>query len=306
MGGDGYDSNEVCFCFLSFCFLSFCLLSSLLSFRFLSFCFLSFCFLSFCFLSFCFLSFCCLFLLSLFFVFSLFAFSLFAFSLFVFSLFAFSLFVFSLFVFSLFVFSLFVFSLFFFSLFFFSLFFFSLFVFSLFVFSLFVFSLFVFSLFVFSLFVFSLFFSLFPLFSPHFLLFRFSFRYEDGSFDVVLDKGALDALVSEDTESVRDDAQRMFCEIARVLRPKGRYMCVTLAQEHVLSRLLTFFGQIGWNLRITRLAATPDSPLCPFFVIATSVKEGGDVVEISDDKYPFLFVLFLVHFTIKFLNNSVP
>eukprot|EP00026_Physarum_polycephalum_P003144 Phypoly_transcript_03153.p1 GENE.Phypoly_transcript_03153~~Phypoly_transcript_03153.p1 ORF type:complete len:779 (+),score=240.35 Phypoly_transcript_03153:50-2338(+) len=110
-------------------------------------------------------------------------------------------------------------------------------------------------------------------------------KYEDASFDLVLDKGALDALVSEDTESVRDDAQRMFKEIARVLRPGGRYVCVTLAQEHVLSKLLAFFGAIAWKLRIVRLAATPESPLCPFFVVATSVKEGGEQVEIVDEKH---------------------
>lgn len=102
----------------------------------------------------------------------------------------------------------------------------------------------------------------------------------------MLDKGALDALVSEDTESVRDDAQRMFREIARVLRPGGRYVCVTLAQEHVLSKLLAFFGAIAWKLRIVRLPATPESPLCPFFVVATSVKEGGDKVELVDEQYP--------------------
>lgn len=102
----------------------------------------------------------------------------------------------------------------------------------------------------------------------------------------MLDKGALDALVSEDTDSVRDDAQRMFREIARVLRPGGRYVCVTLAQEHVLKRLLSFFGEIGWKLKIVRLAATPESPLCPFFVVATSTKDAGKNVEMVEEKYP--------------------
>lgn len=111
----------------------------------------------------------------------------------------------------------------------------------------------------------------------------------------MLDKGALDALVSEDTDSVRDDAQSMFREIARVLRPGGRYVCVTLAQEHVLKRVLSFFGDISWKLKIVRLAATLESPLCPFFVVATSTKEGGQNVEFIDDKYLF-FISFQKNF----------
>jgi len=78
----------------------------------------------------------------------------------------------------------------------------------------------------------------------------------------------------------------MFQEISRVLRPGGRYVCVTLAQEHVLKRILSFFGE-NWQLRIVRLSATLESPLCPFFVVATKSKEGGKTVELVDDKYPF-------------------
>lgn len=78
----------------------------------------------------------------------------------------------------------------------------------------------------------------------------------------------------------------MFAEIGRVLRAGGRYCCVTLAQAHVLRWLLAFFGNSkAWGLEIIRLAATPESPLCPFLVVATKGKDGTAGVQIVDDKY---------------------
>lgn len=47
-------------------------------------------------------------------------------------------------------------------------------------------------------------------------------RYEDGSFDAVVDKGTLDALMSEDTAGVRESGEGMLREVARVLKPGGR------------------------------------------------------------------------------------
>lgn len=47
-------------------------------------------------------------------------------------------------------------------------------------------------------------------------------RYQDGSFDAVVDKGTLDALMSEDTADVRESGQAMIREVARVLKPGGR------------------------------------------------------------------------------------
>ena len=46
--------------------------------------------------------------------------------------------------------------------------------------------------------------------------------YDDGSFDAVVDKGTLDALMSEDTVEVRNSGTAMLREVARVLKPGGR------------------------------------------------------------------------------------
>ena len=52
--------------------------------------------------------------------------------------------------------------------------------------------------------------------------------YETGSQDVVIDKGALDALMSDSSEECLVKAKSMFREIARVLRPDGgRYSMLT-------------------------------------------------------------------------------
>lgn len=46
--------------------------------------------------------------------------------------------------------------------------------------------------------------------------------YEDSSFDAVVDKGTLDALMSEDTAEVRESGEAMLREVKRVLKPTGR------------------------------------------------------------------------------------
>lgn len=60
-------------------------------------------------------------------------------------------------------------------------------------------------------------------------------QFEDGSFDVVVDKGALDALMGEDSPESKEVGARLLAEVKRVLSPnRGVYLCVTLAQPHVL------------------------------------------------------------------------
>jgi ubiquinone/menaquinone biosynthesis C-methylase UbiE len=65
--------------------------------------------------------------------------------------------------------------------------------------------------------------------------------FDDGDFEVVLDKGTLDALMSDTSEKVFEEADRMFAEIDRVLKTSGRYICISLAQDHILSKLLTSY-----------------------------------------------------------------
>ncbi len=52
---------------------------------------------------------------------------------------------------------------------------------------------------------------------------------------MVVDKGALDALMGEDSPESREAGGRLLSEVRRLLSPcGGAYLCVTLAQPHVL------------------------------------------------------------------------
>jgi len=65
--------------------------------------------------------------------------------------------------------------------------------------------------------------------------------FEDSSFSVVLDKGTLDAIFTDETPDVFLKVDRMMREIERVLRFGGRYICISLAQDHILIRILSHF-----------------------------------------------------------------
>ena len=65
--------------------------------------------------------------------------------------------------------------------------------------------------------------------------------FEDGSFHAVLDKGTLDAIFTDSTEDTLTTIDKMFTEIGRVLRVGGRYVCVSLAQEHILRKVVDYF-----------------------------------------------------------------
>ncbi|XP_056619937.1 eEF1A lysine and N-terminal methyltransferase isoform X1 [Triplophysa dalaica] len=92
--------------------------------------------------------------------------------------------------------------------------------------------------------------------------------FENGSFQAALDKGTLDAMASEEEGAL---AGRMMKEVGRVLAVGGRYVCITLAQEHVIKLAVEHFAQ-GWAVRIHCLSGqqTEDSDssfALPVFVL---------------------------------------
>ncbi|CAM9263609.1 unnamed protein product [Scytosiphon promiscuus] len=122
--------------------------------------------------------------------------------------------------------------------------------------------------------------------------------YEDGSFDAVVDKGTLDALMSEDTPEVMESGEAMLREVKRVLNPGGRYMCVTLWQDFIGSAFLASFGSpnaaassganprhVPWTLDLhSAAAASKPSPYLPVCLVAAkplSVCGGQDGEEVG-------------------------
>ncbi|KAK3697598.1 hypothetical protein RRG08_033328 [Elysia crispata] len=77
--------------------------------------------------------------------------------------------------------------------------------------------------------------------------------YPEGYFNAVLDKGTLDALLVSEEEQVLQNVQAMFSEVARCLRLGGRYVIISLLQDHVQKHLLQFFTNLGWPIRIHRV-----------------------------------------------------
>lgn len=60
-------------------------------------------------------------------------------------------------------------------------------------------------------------------------------QYPDASFDIVVDKGGLDALMGEESEESTAIGKTFLSGVSRVIAPQGVYLCVTLAQAQVLS-----------------------------------------------------------------------
>ncbi|XP_062437732.1 eEF1A lysine and N-terminal methyltransferase isoform X2 [Rhea pennata] len=92
--------------------------------------------------------------------------------------------------------------------------------------------------------------------------------FPDGLFQVVLDKGTLDAILTDEEEATLAKVDRMFAEISRVLQVGGRYLCVSLAQDHVLKKAVEYFSQEGWVVRIHEVASSGDKQqfVLPIFV----------------------------------------
>ncbi|KAL0107161.1 hypothetical protein PUN28_015585 [Cardiocondyla obscurior] len=100
--------------------------------------------------------------------------------------------------------------------------------------------------------------------------------YSDEKFSVVLDKGTLDALMPDAKETTVSIIDKYFKEITRVLRNGGRYICISLLQEHILRKLLSYFPCSGFMFRIIRCheveskARIEEGSLVPVFVVVAT------------------------------------
>ncbi|XP_075991891.1 eEF1A lysine and N-terminal methyltransferase homolog [Anticarsia gemmatalis] len=105
--------------------------------------------------------------------------------------------------------------------------------------------------------------------------------FNNDEFNVVLDKGTLDALMPDDAEETKQTIDKYFSEIKRVLKLGGRFVCISLLQSHILSKLLETFCDKSWMFRVVRCheaeeknAENTDGPTLPVFVVvATKFKE---------------------------------
>ena len=73
--------------------------------------------------------------------------------------------------------------------------------------------------------------------------------YTDNTFDSVIDKGTLDAIMTDDSSETAGKVATMVAEIRRVLKNSGRYICISLAQGHIVDFILKQFAD-GWLVRL--------------------------------------------------------
>ncbi|XP_017873074.1 PREDICTED: methyltransferase-like protein 13 [Drosophila arizonae] len=106
--------------------------------------------------------------------------------------------------------------------------------------------------------------------------------FPDESFSVALDKGTLDAIFVNDSAETKEIVDRYFTEILRTMRNGGRYVGISMLQEHIIEYLLEFLPRNNCMLRIVhcldveranRERNSEDSLILPVFVvIATKFK----------------------------------
>ncbi|GAB0099541.1 methyltransferase-like protein 13 [Sergentomyia squamirostris] len=76
--------------------------------------------------------------------------------------------------------------------------------------------------------------------------------FDDGKFSVILDKGTLDALMPDNTPETMEIVRKYWSEIGRVLRLGGRYICISLLQQHILEAVVEHFSGENFILRVNR------------------------------------------------------
>lgn len=117
--------------------------------------------------------------------------------------------------------------------------------------------------------------------------------FPDSHFQAVLDKGTLDAILPDTEEKTLETATKLLLEIGRVLQFGGRYMCVSLAQGHVLDKLVNQFSQGGWMVRVHQVSEGSSNesgsqfPLPVFVFVMTKVRQMPgfpQVLEMMADK----------------------
>lgn len=133
--------------------------------------------------------------------------------------------------------------------------------------------------------------------------------FEDEAFNVVLDKGTLDALMPDATEETNAIIDKYFSEIKRVLKLGGRFVCISLLQSHILAKLMEGFCEKSWMFRVVRCheaeeknAENSDGPTLPVFVvIATKFKEMPQLVSLYEIKQrltTIISVIVWIHFNL--------
>ena len=113
--------------------------------------------------------------------------------------------------------------------------------------------------------------------------------YDESTYSVILDKGTLDAMMTDDSDEVTASVNLMFAEIDRVLRFGGRYIAFSLLQPHILRHAVEWFANDrGWPVRIVRCKEADEGKSLEerqfpvFAFIATKFKKLNEMIPVLE------------------------
>ena len=69
----------------------------------------------------------------------------------------------------------------------------------------------------------------------------FNMTYEPRSFDLILDKGCLDAIYPELNEENKANIDKFFKDTWKIVKAGGSYLVISLFQDYILEHLIDFF-----------------------------------------------------------------
>ncbi|XVE74431.1 hypothetical protein DITRI_Ditri12bG0016900 [Diplodiscus trichospermus] len=110
-------------------------------------------------------------------------------------------------------------------------------------------------------------------------------QFNDDTFNVVLDKGGLDALM--EPELGPQLGSQYLSEVKRVLKSRGKFICLTLAESHVLGLLFPRF-RFGWNVSLYAIPQKPSSkPDLQTFMVVAEKENSNELHEIMSSYIHF-------------------
>ncbi|KAJ1426071.1 S-adenosyl-L-methionine-dependent methyltransferase [Sesbania bispinosa] len=81
-------------------------------------------------------------------------------------------------------------------------------------------------------------------------------QFEDETFSAVIDKGGLDALMEPELgPKLGNQYLSEVSRVKRVLKPGGKFVCLTLAESLVLDLLFSKF-RLGWKMSVDAIPLT--------------------------------------------------
>ncbi|URD73342.1 Methyltransferase domain [Musa troglodytarum] len=129
-------------------------------------------------------------------------------------------------------------------------------------------------------------------------------QFADDFFDAILDKGGLDALMEPEYGSKL--GIKYLKEVKRVLKSGGKFLCLTLAESHVLDVLFTEL-RFGWETSIHSIPQKPGSkPTFQTFMVVT-VKEklvAPNLIKLLFDQHSIIHKGGQVHALLNAVENE--